>query len=147
MTSVIPIALENSRGVCHAKQLFGADTDQPFTGVRISDGYAAYRALPGQQQHCWARLYRAIRDLRYNDNLPEERLPYVTWWYESFAAIYQDLRLLLEEPYDNVVREQQAAAPGPGSTALLPANQTEPTKLAPLKARLARPARTSCSCA
>lgn len=101
-------ALENSRGVAHAKTLFGVDTDQPFTGTRISDNYGAYRTLPGSQQLCWAHLYRCIRDLRYNDNLSEEQLPYVIWWYEQFAAIYQDLTMYLNELFDEVVRHTQA---------------------------------------
>ncbi len=103
-------ALEQSRGATHAKALFGQDTDQPFTGVRITDDYAAYRSgdLPGVQQLCWAHLYRTIRDLRYNAKLPEEQLPSVTHWYDRFAAIYQDLRQYLSEPYDEVVRQTQS---------------------------------------
>lgn len=134
-------ALQNSRGVTHAETLFGVDTDQPFTGTRISDDYGAYRALPGSQQLCWAHLYRCIRDLRYNDSLSEEQLPYVCWWYEQFAAIYQDLSMYLDESFDEVVRNTQAyelwqrvqtlcrqAVPATG----------EPEKLTRLKAQLTR---------
>jgi transposase len=130
-----------SRGAVHAQNLIGPD----FNGVRISDDYGPYRSetLPGSQQLCWAHLYRAIRDLRYNDNLPEEQLPYVESWYGDFAAIYQDLRMYLTEPYDVVVRRTQAeelwkrvqslAATGP------PAGTAgEPKKLAQLKAQLLR---------
>jgi transposase len=131
-----------SRGTVHAQKLFSG-----FTGVRVSDDYTAYHAeaLPGSQQLCWAHLYRAIRDLRYNDNLPEEQLPYVDSWYGGFAAIYQDLRMYLSEPYDEVVRETQAgelwgrvqrlAATGP------PHGSLEPKKLANLKAQLIRAGR------
>jgi transposase len=135
--------LENSRGATHAQALFGENSDQPFRGIRITDDYGAYRsaALPGSQQLCWAHLYRCIRDLRYNDNLPREQLPYVSLWYERFAAIYEDLRLYLSEPYDEVVRETQshelwqrverlAAEPVPP--------EGEPTKLVKLKAQLLR---------
>jgi transposase len=143
-------ALEQSRGAVHAHALFGESipsvdvTTQPFAGVRISDDYAAYRSesLPGQQQLCWAHLYRTIRDLRYNTNLPEEQLPYVTQWYEAFAGIYADLRNYLKEPYDEVVREQQteklwqrvqllASQPAPQGGG-------EPQKLTKLKAQLLR---------
>ena len=130
-----------SRGAIHAQNLIGPD----FTGIRISDDYAPYRGetLPGSQQLCWAHLYRCIRDLRYNDNLPEEQLLHVTYWYEAFAQIYQDLRMYLTEPYDEVVRRTQAqelwqrvqrlAATGP------PAKTAgEPKKLAQLKAQLLR---------
>jgi transposase len=127
-------SLENSRGAIHARSLIG---DQ-FTGVRISDDYGVYRALPGIQQLCWAHLYRGIRDLRYNDNLPEEQLPDVIWWYEQFAAIYQDLRLCLDEPYDQTTRTTQANDLWQRLRLLLPASSNEPVKLTKLKAQLTR---------
>jgi transposase len=126
-----------SRGAPHATRLHGNGS----AAVHISDDYQAYRTLPGSQQLCWVHLYRVIRDLRHNANLPEEQLPYVTQWYETFAAIYQDLRQYLGEPYDEVVRATQAnelwrrtkdlaQQPAP------PAD--EPDKLRRLKAQLLR---------
>jgi transposase len=136
-------ALEQSRGAVHARSLFGQDTDHPFVGIRITDDYAAYRSetLPGSQQLCWAHLYRAIRDLRYNANLPEEQLAYVTEWYASFAGIYQDLRQYLDKPYDESLRDTQANELW--NQIQLLANQPapdhgEPDKLARLKAQLLR---------
>lgn len=133
--------LENSRGAPHAKHLFGVGTNQPFTGTRISDDYGVYRSLPGSQQLCWAHLYRCIRDLRYNDSLPEEQLPYVQWWYEQFAAAYQDLSMYLGESFDEVVRHTQADELWQRVQALcqlaIPATG-EPEKLTRLKAQLTR---------
>ncbi len=127
-----------SRGAPHAKRLHGKGS----TAVHISDDYQAYRTLPGSQQLCWVHLYRVIRDLRYNANLPEEQLPYVTKWYEQFAAIYQDLRMYLDEPYDEVVREQQATELWQRVQALAsqtsPGKHGEPDKLTKLKAQLLR---------
>jgi transposase len=142
-TPKVCFALEQSRGAVHAQTLFGQNTNQPFAGVRITDDYAAYRNLdlPGRQQLCWAHLYRTIRDLRHNANLSEEQLPHVRQWYESFAAIYQDLRQYLDEPYDEVVRKTQSTelwertqqlAHGPAPRA------GEPQKLTHLKAQLTR---------
>lgn len=134
-------ALQNSRGAIHAKALFGADSDQPFTGTRISDDYGAYRTLPGSQQLCWAHLYRCIRDLRYNDNLFKDQLPYVTWWYEQFAAIYQDLVMYLNESFDEVVRNTQADElwQRVQEVCQYPVPTTgEPDKLKKLKAQLMR---------
>ncbi len=82
--------LASSRGTRQARDLHGS-----AIGVRITDDYGVYRNLSGSQQLCWVHLYRVIRDLRYNDNLPKDQLPYVTWWYERFAGIYQDLRQYL----------------------------------------------------
>lgn len=141
-TPKVCFALEQSRGAVHAQTLFGQDTGQPFAGVRITDDYGAYRsrALPGQQQLCWAHLYRTIRDLRHNTNLPEEQLPYVTKWYEQFAAIYQDLRQYLGEPYDEVVRATQANELWERTKELAhtPTGHGEPAKLTRLKAQLQR---------
>jgi transposase len=95
--------LATSRGTRHARDLHGT-----ASGIHITDDYTAYRNLPGQQQLCWAHLYRCIRDLRYNDNLPKEQLPYVSQWYEKFANIYQDLRVYLDEPYDGITRQKQS---------------------------------------
>jgi transposase len=128
-----------SRGAVHAQKLFAG-----FAGVRVSDDYTAYHpeTLPGSQQLCWAHLYRCIRDLRYNDNLPEGQLPYVESWYGVFAAIYQDLRMYLSEPYDEVVRETQAEELWDRVQRLVvtgpPGWFVEPKKLANLKAQLIR---------
>lgn len=94
-----------SRGGRHAQALHGST---PVRSVHITDGYSAYRNLPGQQQLCWAHLYRTIRDLRYNDNLPEEQATHVIWWYEEFASLYQDLRDCLTQSCDEAVRTRQA---------------------------------------
>ena len=126
-----------SRGATHAKGLHGMDGN----AVHISDDYQAYRTLPGSQQLCWVHLYRVIRDLRYNANLPKGQLSHSTQWYEQFAAIYQDLRLYLSEPYDEVVRATQAQELWQRIQALAkqptPAGG-EPDKLRKLKAQLLR---------
>jgi transposase len=149
-SSKVCFMLEQSRGAIHAKALFGEGissvdaTTHPFAGVRISDDYAAYRSesLPGQQQLCWAHLYRSIRDLRYNANLPEEQLPYVGTWYTGFAGIYTDLRAQLEQPYDEVVRTAQAKTLWERVQRLAqeptPQDVGEPKKLSGLKAQLIR---------
>lgn len=129
-----------SRGAPHAKGLHGKDTNNA-SGVHISDDYSAYRTLPGQQQLCWVHLYRVIRDLRYNANLPADQLAHVTQWYEAFAAIYQDLRLYLNEPYDAVVRDVQATELWQRLQELVKQPTPilgEPDKLRTLKAQLLR---------
>ncbi|MHB1640243.1 MAG: IS66 family transposase, partial [Candidatus Dormibacteria bacterium] len=100
-----------------------------------------YRSLPGEQQLCWAHLYRAGRDLRYNANLPPSQLPFVTEWYEGFSSIYQDLKRYLAQPVDAAVRalnkdelwtklQTLSASPVPQAG--------QPAKLARLKAQIAR---------
>jgi len=128
------LSLEGSRGAVHAQNLFGPD----FSGVRISDDYAPYRTLPGSQQLCWAHLYRCIRDLRYNANLPEEQLPTVTQWYEVFTGIYEDLRRYLDEPFDLKLRTGQADELWLRLQPLLVPSLDDPDKLVRLKAQLTR---------
>ena len=135
-------SLENSRGAVHAKDLFGEGTGDQFTGVRISDDYGVYRSLPGTQQLCWAHLYRAIRDLRYNDSLPDEQLAMVVWWYEQFADIYQDLRLCLSETYKRDSRTRQSDQLWQRLKPLLRPDGPEPKKLTKLKAQLQRAGQT-----
>lgn len=138
-SSSVCYCLENSRGARHARSLFG----RHFRGVRISDDYGAYRspALPGKQQLCWAHLYRSIRDLNYNQEVPDTQQGYVRQWYGEFAEIYQQLRTYLQQPYDAVVRTNQATQLWQTVQAL--ASQAapksgEPQKLTKLKAQLQR---------
>ena len=131
-----------SRGARHALVLHGASTDSSTAAIRISDDYGAYRNLPGLQQLCWVHLYRTIRDLRYNVNLPKQQRVAVGLWYEQFAAIYQDLRQHLAEPYDVVVRQTQAEELWQRTKVLAQQKPSptigEPDKLRKLKAQLLR---------
>lgn len=94
--------LATSRGGRHAQELHGDGR-----AIFVTDGYGAYRNLPGRQQLCWAHLYRVTRDLRYNGQVPENQQPYVTAWYEAFANIYENLRFTLRQPYDRGRRWRQ----------------------------------------
>lgn len=128
--------LATSRGGKHAQKLHGT-----AGGIHITDDYGPYRNLSGQQQLCWAHLYRCIRDLRYNDNVPKAQLVYVTQWYEAFAEIYQNLRAYLAQPYSQAARQHQRDELWQRIQAL--ANQLapkagEPDKLHRLKAQLLR---------
>jgi hypothetical protein len=70
-----------------------------------------------------------------------EQLPYVQQWYEQFAAIYEDLRLYLTEPYDEVVRATQASELWQRVLAIAQQPipwEGEPQKLTKLKAQLVR---------
>ena len=130
------LALRDSRGGAHARKLLGG-----FKGVRISDGYAAYSnpALGGKHQLCWAHLYRNIRELRYNSNLPAKHVGYVKRWYEEFAGLYADLRGYLAEPAAAV----EAQIDGLQSRLdrllnLRPPRAGEPLKLSRLRKQLRR---------
>ena len=131
-------ALKNGRGGAHARQLL-----KGFAGVRITDNYAAYSNpdFSGKHQLCWAHLYRNIRDLRYNSNLPEEQAGYVAKWYEGFAGLYAELRDCLAEPAEAATRSKQIAKLQNRLDRLLnvrPPKAGEPLKLSRLREQLRR---------
>jgi transposase len=132
----VAFVFANSRGAVHAKALHG-DSE----GVRITDNYSAYRALPGPHQLCWAHLYRKARDLANTDVVPDDQKPYVADWRERFEHIYAELRSALAKPYNADDRDWQAEALWLRTKALSaepvpPAG--EPDKLTRLKAELLR---------
>lgn len=96
--------LATSRGKDHAQDLLGEVSD---TFVRITDCYVAYKNLPGLHQICWAHLYRKIRDLLTNDNLPIAKTPHVQAWHDEFKALYADLRAAVDEPRKPRRRQRQ----------------------------------------
>jgi transposase len=129
--------LATSRGARQAQALHGDSSG----GIHVTDDYGVYRNLSGQQQLCWSHLYRVIRDLRYNANLPKEQLPYVVQWYETFAHIYQNVRTCLTEPYSRARRQTRSQELWRRLQEL--ANQPvpdvgEPARLTKLKAQLLR---------
>ena len=96
--------LATSRGKDHATELLG---DVTKTFVRITDCYAAYKNMTGLHQICWAHLYRKIRDLLNNDNLPAAKKPHVKVWHDEFKLVYAELRTVLDEPFNKKQRQQQ----------------------------------------
>lgn len=95
-----------SRGKDHATELLGED----FRGVRITDCYGAYMNMKGLHQICWAHLYRKIRDLLNNENLPAEKKPHIQAWHDEFKQLYADVRSVLDEPLKINKRLRQETA-------------------------------------
>ena len=89
--------LASTRGARIAQELL-----KDYKGVRISDGYVAYKGsqLTGSHQLCWAHLWRKIRDLHKNRNLPDRYQSYVATCYEQLSEIYDRLRAGLKQPFD-----------------------------------------------
>ena len=121
--------LATSRGKGHALDLLG----ETFDGIRITDCFPGYKHLNGLQQICWAHLYRKIRDLVDNSNLPEEKRPVVTLWYEQFSQLYTDLRAFLAEPFDLKKRMEQISLLRLRLEPLRQPDHNDPKKLHDLK--------------
>lgn len=96
--------LAKSRGKDHARELLG---NAAATFVRITDCYPAYKNLPGLHQICWAHLYRKIRDLKDNDNVPRAKQAHVHKWHDDFKRLYADLRRAVAEPHKPRRRQRQ----------------------------------------
>lgn len=126
--------LATSRGKDHAEELLGEATD---TFVRITDCYAAYKNMAGLHQICWAHLYRKIRDLLNNANLPAEKRPHVAAWYDEFAVIYAELRAALTLPFKPRQRQRQAREFRVRIAQLREPHPLDPKPLADLKMLLA----------
>lgn len=122
--------LATSRGKDHARELIGEVAD---TFVRITDCYSAYKHMSGLHQICWAHLYRKIRDLLENKNLPVDKQPTVEQWYEEFSAVYEQLRTYLAEPFDAQRRVPQTARLRTKIHALCQPDARDPKKLTDLK--------------
>ena len=60
--------------------------DSSFSGVLVSDFYAAYNHYPGLKQRCWAHLLRDIHDLKY----PEDAG--LAQWAEAVHQVYTEAK-------------------------------------------------------
>ena len=65
--------------------------DESFSGVLVSDFYAAYNHYPGLKQRCWAHLLRDIHELR--GLYPEDRQ--LAQWAESVHNLYTDAKAVV----------------------------------------------------
>lgn len=126
--------LATSRGKDHAVDLLGEAAD---LFVRVTDCYGAYKHLPGLHQICWAHLYRKIRDLKDNGNLPSKKKPHVQAWHDEFKQLYADLRAVVEEPLKPRRRQRQEKAFRQRLTQLRTPHALDPKPLADLKNLLA----------
>lgn len=125
--------LATSRGKDHAQELLGGVSD---TFVRITDCYAAYKNMAGLHQICWAHLYRKIRDLLNNANLPAEKRPHIAAWHDEFAVIYADLRAALTLPFKPRQRQRQERELRQRLAPLCQPHARDPKPLSDLKALL-----------
>lgn len=73
--------IEDSRGKGVAEKALGEKEDR----VIISDGYAAYKNLPGEKQQCWVHLMRVAK--LHSPGL-----------YEDLVVLYKHLLLELSKP-------------------------------------------------
>ena len=87
------------------KEMVDAVLGEAFSGVLVSDFYAAYDHVRGGKQRCWAHLLRDIRELRER-HPADERL---RTWGEAVQRVYRDATAFADAaPADARVRRRAA---------------------------------------
>jgi transposase len=95
-----------SRGHGNVDELLGKE----FSGVKLSDAYAAYKNKPGEHQQCWVHPNRKLRDLANAKVLPEKKRKHCEKTYQEFSVIYAKLRKYISEPFDVAKRKKSSTA-------------------------------------
>lgn len=99
----------HSRAGAVANALLG----EGFTGVLVTDFYAAYNDTPGgHHQRCWVHLLRDVAQLRtaHTDNLSQAGVE-VRAWTEAVSALWEQVRVASTNPPDDpAVRAATAQA-------------------------------------
>ncbi len=70
------------------KEVVDEVLDESFSGVLVSDFYAAYHHYPGLKQHCWVHLLRDIHDLKIL--YPKDRQ--LARWVAAVQDIYRQAK-------------------------------------------------------
>ena len=122
-----------SRGKGVVKKLKG-ESDH----IGITDDYGVYRKLFGKGKHqlCWAHPHRKLRELTESDSLDEETKTLCLRAHESFSLLYQDLRIVLKQPFDREKRERWRKDFLERFDAITLSHERDPKKLATLKESL-----------
>ncbi len=81
--------------------------ENDFKGVRINDGYSAYKNKSGIPQQCWAHPHRKLRDLAYSSALDDKLRIHCEKSYRKFSSIYSELRKYISEPFIASKRKEQ----------------------------------------
>lgn len=93
-----------SRGKGNAEALLGDE----FSGVRVTDGYGAYKNLSGKHQLCWVHVLRRARDLSQSDELPSDKLGFCKEIYSDLCDIYEQVHQIIAKEYQQQWRREKS---------------------------------------
>jgi len=85
----------NSRGKGVADKLIGSS----FAGLRMNDGYAAYKKQSGKGCLCWAHPHRYLRTLKGTPGFTEETKTHCKEAYGEFEGIYASFTAFTKETF------------------------------------------------
>jgi transposase len=83
-----------NRGKGNALELLGN-----YNGVRVTDGYAAYKNLAGEHQSCWSHPLRKLKDLKESDTLKKEKKEFVKKIYQDLQKLYGQVKDISEQEF------------------------------------------------
>lgn len=92
-----------TRGKGNADELIGNN----YKGIRITDGYNAYKNQPGIHQLCWSHPHTKLKNLAYSKSLGKGKRKHCCKTYCIFEGVYADLRKYIKEPFNEKIRKRQ----------------------------------------
>ena len=121
--------LGRSRGRGNAKALH-SEQGKPA----VTDDYGAYDFLGDDQALCWAHPKRKFKDLARSTSLSDKRRKHCAGFYERFCALLNDVKAVVESPYDEKEHTKAAEQFRERIALLCVPDHADPKKLATLKA-------------
>lgn len=102
-TETVLYQVASTRGKGIADKLIGTS----FSGLRMNDGYGAYKNQPGKGCLCWGHPHRYLRTLKGTPGLTEETKIHCTEAYAEFEDIYASFTAFTKEPFSAEKRAVQ----------------------------------------
>lgn len=90
--------IEETRGKGVPETILGQDP----AGILVRDDYAAYQHLPMAQQSCWVHLLRCSKEEAQREKASKE----VKILHSELKRIYQELKDIIEQPFDQKQRDK-----------------------------------------
>ncbi len=92
-------SIGKNRGKGNALELLG-----DYNGVRVTDGYAAYKNLSGEQQSCWSHPIRKLRDLEKSDRLSPEKREFVKEICQDLLNLFEQVKAINQKEFSEPER-------------------------------------------
>jgi transposase len=93
--------IEETRGKGVPDEVLGKNPK----GVLVRDDYPSYTHLEMEQQSCWVHLLRVSREAKERESASQE----VTALHAYLKKMFQELKAIVESPFDQNVRDQAYA--------------------------------------
>jgi len=142
-TSDAIFALGRTRGKGNAEELRG----KPSAQIAVTDDYGAYRTLFGKHHAlCWAHPARKLRDLARSQTLSAEKRVHCGQIYAVFCVLYEEVRMMLAQPFVAEDRKEKAANVRSRLRLLAAPSPLDPGKLATMKESMKKNAEKYVTC-